>query len=252
MPTVKFSIDESAVATVTLDRDDKRNAISDGMAGEILQCLQQAEKRHARVVIVRANPGVSVWCAGHDLRDLDPTSLDEENLTLEVCRKIQSSPLPVIAMVEGQVYAGGLLLLLSADIVVATETASVAIPANKIGLPLAPQWYALWLSVMGLHQAKELLLTAAPITAADACRAGLYNRLVPAEELEQTARDIAEQIVSCSPEGVANSKRALNLIAAQLALAKDEQAGIQKRNREILHSPEVKARIAALMDALRG
>ncbi len=205
MSQVNYALSEDGITTLTLNRDDKRNAIDGAMAGQLLQGLEQAQSQAARAVVLRANPGVGVWCAGHDVAELDPQSLESENMTLEVCRRIQSSPLPVIAMVEGSVHAGGLILLLSADIVVATDSASVIFPANKIGIPLAPHWYALWLRVMGLHRAKELLLTAAPMSAADAHAAGLYNHVVDAAALEATTYEIAGRIAACVPEVIANT-----------------------------------------------
>ena len=81
------------------------------MAEQILQRLEQAEADATRVVILRANAGVQVWSAGHDLAELDVEDLHAENPTLEVARKVQSVPFPVIAMVEGRVYGGGLILL---------------------------------------------------------------------------------------------------------------------------------------------
>lgn len=250
MSMVRFSIDQSGVATITLDRDDARNAISNAMAAAILEHLAQAEQQQARVIVLRANPGVRVWCAGHDLSDLDPAALDE-NLTLEICRRLQASPLPVIAAVEGQVYGGGLLLLLSCDIVVATSDATVALTAGKLGIPLDPGWCALLLSAVGLHRAKELLLTAAPISAEAAFRAGLFNRLVSGEELASETSAIAARIIACSPDAAAHAKGALNVIAAQLALSADQRDAIDRRGAELLGSADVQARIAALRQAIQ-
>lgn len=239
------------IATITLNRDDARNAISNVMAAELLDCLRRAEDQGARVVILRANPGASVWCAGHDLQDLDPAALERENLSLEVCRKIQASPLPVIAVVDGQVFGGGMLLLLCCDMVIATESATVAFTANKLGIPLESHWYAYLISVAGLHMAKQLLLTAAPITADDALRCGLYNRLVAADRLEDTVAKIAAQMIACSAEGLAHSKRTLNAIAAQLALTAEEQEDIRERNAQLLESDDVRERIAALWNSIQ-
>ncbi|MCA9146023.1 MAG: enoyl-CoA hydratase/isomerase family protein, partial [Planctomycetales bacterium] len=118
---IKYTADEQHIATLTLNRDDKRNAFSGELAKQILMCFADAESNGVRVLILRANPGVKVWCAGHDLAELDLAKLDTENAIIEVAKKIQSVPFPVIAMVEGSVHGGGLLLLLSADSVIAAE-----------------------------------------------------------------------------------------------------------------------------------
>ena len=249
--TIKYEVDENAIATITLNRDEKRNALSNAMAKEILRGLDRAEQEHARVVVIRANAGANVWCAGHDLNELDPKALAAENATLEVCRKIQSTPLPVIAMVEGSVHAGGLIILLCADIVIAARNAHVAITANKLGIPLPPEFYAFWLRVMGLHKAKELLFTASSISPEDAYHAGLYNHVVDNYQLERATNQIARKILDCNAESVANTKFQLNLIASQASLTEEESSGIQTRNAELLDSPRTQARITALLASLR-
>lgn len=194
---------------------------------------------------------MKVWCAGHDLNELDPQSLLLENPTLAVARKIQSIPLPVIAMVEGRVYAGGLILLLSADIVIAAHNAEVAITSNKLGIPLSPDLHAYWLRVMGIHKAKEMLFTATTITANDAYHSGLYNHVVEPEKLERITDELASRIIDCSPDAVANAKYQLNLIAGQASLSNVERVDVDKRNSEILNSQDTRERISALLASLR-
>lgn len=241
----------AGVATLTLNRDDKRNAVNRQMADELLAGLSRAVEEEARVVVLRANAGVSVWCAGHDLSELDPESLDEDNATLAVCRRILDLPLPVVAMVEGSVRAGGLILLLAADIVVAAENADVSIPAGKIGLPLAPQWYALWLRVMGLHKVKEMLLAATTLSAAEAHASGLYNRLVPHDALEPTVYGLAAEIAAGVPAAVAHMKRHLNALATTPALSEEDLAAIEQGNQRLLNDPATRERIAAILASLQ-
>ena len=233
-----------------LNRDEKRNAISQEMAAAILHSVDRSEAEQARVVILRANPGAKVWCAGHDLSELDPRDLDGANPTLQICRKLQTTPLPVLAMVEGSVYAGGLMMVLSSDVVVAADDTQVTMTANKLGIPLAPDFYAYWLRVMGLHKTKELLFTAAAITAQDAYHAGLFNHVVPRDQLWQTTHELARKILDCTAEGVANTKFQLNLLATQTALSDEQQANISQRHAEIVDSPEMRQRIAALLTRL--
>lgn len=248
---IKYSINEQRIATITLNRDEKRNAINEELARQILQRLADAESSAARVLILRANAGAKVWCAGHDLAELDLAKVHTENPTLEVASKIQSVPFPVIAMVEGSVYAGGLILLLSADIVIATDNAEVAITANKLGIPLAPDLHAYWLRVMGLHKAKELLFTATTISARDAYHAGLYNHVVEQGQLEHLTLELAQRIIACSPEAIANSKYQLNLIARQAAIGDEDRADLAKRSSQILNSPDTRDRIAAILESLQ-
>ena len=251
MSLIKYAANETGIATITLDRDEKRNAINQEMAEQILRRLEQAEADAARVVILRANAGAQVWCAGHDLAELDVQDLHAENPTLEVARKIQSVPFPVIAMVEGRVYGGGLILLLCADLVMADENADVAITSNKLGIPLSADLHAFWLRIMGMHKAKELLFTAASISARDACQAGLYNHVVAADQLESATGKIAERIIKCSPVAIACTKYQLNLIARQTTLNDEQQTEVAQRNDEILNSQDTRERIATLLASLQ-
>ncbi len=251
MPLIKYTADEDGITTITLNRDAKRNAINNRLAEQILQRLDAAEDDGTRVLILRANPGAPTWCAGHDLSDLDVRDLHVENLTLEVARKIQSVPFPVIALVEGSVYGGGVILLLYADLVVATPSVALAITSNKLGVPLSPDLHAFWLRVIGLHKAKELLFTAGAISAADACQAGLINRVVGPSELESCAMEWAQRIKMGSPAAIASTKRQLNAIAGQTGLSATQVEEMGRQDDEILQSQDTRARIASLLAALR-
>lgn len=251
MPTIKYAADEQAIATITFNRDAKRNAFNREMSELLLRELGRAERDQARVVVLRANHAASVWCAGHDLEELDPETLDT-NPMIEIFWKIQSMPLPVIAMVEGSVHAGGLMMLLGADIVIAATNTESAITSNKLGIPLPPEVFAFWLRVMGLHKAKELLFTAGAISAEDAANAGLYNHVVDVERIESFTYEMAHKIISCDPAGIANTKHQLNLIAQKTSLTADDLADIHQRRWAILNSPETRSRIAKFLASLRG
>ncbi|MEZ6070780.1 MAG: enoyl-CoA hydratase-related protein [Pirellulales bacterium] len=238
--------------TITLDRDAKRNAVNAQMGEEVLECLDLAEREEARVVVLRANSGAKVWCAGHDLRELDPAALYADNPIIKVFQRVQDLSIPVVAMVEGSVHAGGLIILLGVDIVVATDNAEVAIASSKLGIPLEPEVYAPWIAVMGIHKAKELLFTARAISADDAYHAGLYNHVVSVDELEPATNDVVTRILACSSEAIADAKYQLNLMVARTRLAGADRDDVVRRSGALLASPDTRARIAALLAALRG
>lgn len=251
MPTIQYAADEQAIAIITFNRDAKRNAFNREMSESLLRELGRAEKDRARVVVLRANRGASVWCAGHDLEELDPETLDA-NPMIEIFWKIQSTQLPIIAMVEGSVHAGGLMMLLGADIVIAATNTEAAITSNKLGIPLPPEVFAFWLRVMGIHKVKELLFTAGTISAEDAANAGLYNHVVDVDRIESFTYEMARKIIACDPAGVANTKHQLNLIAQKTSLTADDLADIHQRRWALLNSPGTKSRIAKFRASLRG
>ena len=250
MGMIAYTIDTEGIATIRLDRDGKRNSLNQEMAAQLLNALEQAETDGARVVILRANAGVKVWCAGHDLADLDPQDLHAENPTLEVARTIQLVPFPVIAMVEGSVHGGGLIILLSADLVIAADSVSMSIASNKLGIPLSPELLAFWLRVMGIHRAKELLFTATTISAKDAYQAGYFNHIVEPQGLETVTLEVARRITECSSDAIASTKQQLNLLARKTALSDEEYTAVATRTSEILNSQETSDRIVALLAGL--
>jgi methylmalonyl-CoA decarboxylase len=246
---IKYSL-ENRTVTVVFNRDEKRNAFNHVMSNAVLDALARAEEDQARAVILRANPGASVWCSGHDLGELDASSLNPDaarNPLFKVFDKVARTPLPVIAMVEGNVYAGGLLMLLYCDIVIAAEGTRVAMTVNKMGLPFPPEIYAYWLRVIGMHKTKELLFTAATISAEEAQLAGLFNHVVDRDRLEEFTHQMVGRVIACSPEGLANTKLQLNLIAQSSALKEDDRNAIREHSRETLRSPDLKRRIGDLL-----
>src|SRR5215217_1722044 len=115
-----------AIATVTLDHERRRNALSRALVEEIIAALGSFREARARVVILRARPGARVFSAGHDVDELaggrrDPLGWDDPLRRL--VREIEAYPGPVIAMVEGGVWGGATETVLACDLVVAAEGA---------------------------------------------------------------------------------------------------------------------------------
>lgn len=198
------------VAILTLNRPEKRNALSRAM----LACLREhlraiAADATVRAVIVRAEG--PVFSSGHDLRELVGARKEDYEslyaLCTEVMEAIRELPKPVIAEVRGLATAAGCQLVASCDLVVAAEEASFATPGVKIGLFCTTPGVALARAV-GPKKAMEMLLTGRPIGAREAESAGLVNMVVPAGRLSDEAMALARQIVSASSDTLALGKRA--------------------------------------------
>jgi methylmalonyl-CoA decarboxylase len=238
------------IATITMDRDEKRNAFNEAMSSEVLAHIDKAEKSGARVIVLRGNPGLKVWCSGHDLTELNPGATFDftQGLMEKLVKRIQSVPIPFISMVEGEVYAGGLLITMASDIVIAAENTSLSMTANKIGLPFPTGIYAYWLRICGIHKAKELLFTASPISAQDAYIAGFFNHVVPLQKLERfTYEVIARSIIQCSEEGIRNAKLQLNLLAESACLTSNEKKVIEADLNRLTNNPDFKRRVDGLL-----
>lgn len=254
MPSFSRYDFQNGIVTITMDRDEKRNAFNGALTSEIIAHIDEAEKSRARVIVLRANPGAKVWCSGHDLTELAPGAAFDfaEDPMETLLQRIRSVPIPFISMVAGEVFAGGLLLTMVSDIVIAAKNARLTMTANKMGLPFTTGVYAYWLRVCGIHKAKELLFTASPISAHDACIAGFFNHVVPLKELESfTYEVIARSIERCSRDGVANSKLQLNLLAESICLTGEDRLVIETDRARLASNPDFKRRVNALLARIR-
>ncbi|HZT83126.1 MAG TPA: enoyl-CoA hydratase [Gemmataceae bacterium] len=208
-PLVLYEVVD-AVAVLTLNHPEKRNALSRALLTQLKQQLDRAAADAAAKAVVLRAAG-PVFSSGHDLRELSGGGEEDSEslfaLCTEVMETIRKLPKPVIAQVQGLATAAGCQLAATCDLVVAAEGASFATPGVKIGLFCSTPAVALSRAV-GPKKAMEMLLTGTPIPAAEAERAGLVNRVVPADRLEEEAMALARQVVAASGYVLAVGKRA--------------------------------------------
>jgi enoyl-CoA hydratase/carnithine racemase len=198
------------IAFLTLNHPEKRNALSRDMLKNLKEHLGRiAAAVNMKVVILRA--AGPVFSAGHDLRELVGGDENEYTslfaLCTEVMEAIRKLPQPVIAQVQGVATAAGCQLAATCDLVVAAEDATFATPGVKIGLFCTTPAVALARAVTP-KKAMEMLLTGSPISAREAERAGLVNRVVPSAQLADETMKLAQQICSASTSTVALGKKA--------------------------------------------
>jgi enoyl-CoA hydratase/carnithine racemase len=198
---------EGTVTRITLNRPEKRNALSLALMQELIAALRAVDSRI--VVLEGAGPCFS---AGHDLAEMvprRPLSFYQELFAVctELMETVQGIPQPVIAKVHGIATAAGCQLVAACDLAVAEEGARFATPGVNIGLfcstPMVEVSRAL-----GRKRAMEMLLTGTPIDAATAAEWGLVNRVVSAESLDEAVAELAERIASASPLVVGLGKEA--------------------------------------------
>jgi enoyl-CoA hydratase/carnithine racemase len=199
------------VARLTLDRPERRNALSLATMREVIDALALVEKDDsARVLVVQGNG--PVFSAGHDLSEMVASREAEfyEELfraCVDMMEAIHALPQPVIAKVHGVATAAGCQLVAACDLAVAAHDARFATPGVNIGLfcstPMVPIARA-----VGRKRALEMLLTGEMIDASTAADWGLVNRVVPADELEPETVALAQRIARSSPYVVALGKRA--------------------------------------------
>jgi enoyl-CoA hydratase/carnithine racemase len=201
---------DGAAATVTLNRPEKRNALSLELMEELIAAFEQlgAEPDVRAIVVEGAGPAFS---AGHDLGEMIGRDAAFYERLFDVCtvmmETIHRVPQPVIAKVHAMATAAGCQLVASCDLVVAAEEAKFATPGVKIGLfcstPMVPLSRA-----VGRKRALQMLLTGDPIDAHTAADWGLVNLVVPAGELDATVAEVVEKIERSSPLTVGIGKEA--------------------------------------------
>lgn len=198
------------VVAVTLDRPEKRNALSLEVMRDLIAALAQiGADPAARVVILR---GVGpVFSAGHDLGEMLARSIGEYRETFDTCVRLMEAikrlPQPVIAEVAGVATAAGCQLVATCDLAVAATGATFATPGVKIGLFCTTPMVALTRAI-GRKRAMQMLLTGEFIDAVTAARWGLVNRVVDPGELTVATESLARQIAGASSAVVGLGKAA--------------------------------------------
>jgi enoyl-CoA hydratase/carnithine racemase len=201
---------DAALTRITMNRPERRNALSDAHMAELIDAFRQAgERRETRAVILAGNG--PAFCAGHDLREMLDRDLATYRRIFDRCTElmetIQAIPPVVIAQVHGIATAAGCQLAATCDLAVASEDARFATPGVTIGLFCTTPMVALTRAI-GRKRAMEMLMTGEPIDAQTAAEWGLVNRVVPAGELSAATRALADAVAAASALTVTIGKQA--------------------------------------------
>ena len=202
LSTVLYETREG-VATITLNRPERRNAVSTQMLRDLLAAFDGARRDAAVRAVVLTGAGDRAFCAGADLGGIaeggGPIELHEERRAfVDLFTAMRRLGKPVIGCVNGHALAGGLGLALSCDLLVAADTATFGTPEINVGL-----WPMMVMAIVGRNltrkRAAELYMTGERIDAATALSWGLVNRVVPLAEVRRTAWELARGLTEKSP-----------------------------------------------------
>ena len=229
-------VHDGPIATLTLNRPEKRNAISYTLIEELHHALHEVEKSASHILILTG--AGAAFCSGMDLDNLRAITkfTEEENLAdsgrmAHMFRTLYDFPKVTIAAVNGPALAGGCGLATLCDFTLASETAKFGYTEVRIGfVPAIVSTFLL--RQVGEKQARDLLLTGRIITADEAFRLGLVTEVVPAENLLSRARELAETLAANCPASLLATKRLLRTyshaeLTHQIAAAVDENARIR-------------------------
>jgi enoyl-CoA hydratase/carnithine racemase len=213
-----YELSEAGVATITLNRPDRLNALTFEVYRELTDTFSALRSEPAVRAVVITGAG-RAFCSGGDVHDIigELFSRDMEGLleftrmTCELIRNIRALPKPVVASLNGTTAGAGACIALAADIRIASEAAKIAFLFVKVGLSGADMGAAYLLPrVVGLAKATELLYLGDFISADEAERIGLYNRVVPPEQLAATTLEFAERLARGPAFAIAKTKEMLD------------------------------------------
>lgn len=249
MATPGFTYAETgAIARITLDRPDTLNALTFGMYRGLTETfLDLAGKDDVRAVVITGRG--RAFCTGGDVREIIGPLLEMDRaqlleftrLTCDLIGAMRALPQPIVASLNGPVAGAGAVIAIASDVRLAAPTARIGFVFVKVGLAGADMGAA-WLlpRLVGLGRATELLMTGDFIEAEDALRMGLYNRVLPAERLEEETQAWAQKLARGPAPGLRATKQAL------------EQEQFMPLTQALAYEAEVQARLMLGWDFREG
>jgi methylmalonyl-CoA decarboxylase len=225
--------------------------MSTALIDELCAALEEMRLSQVRVVVLRAPAGSRVFSAGHDVQELptngrDPLTYDDP--VRRVIRMIELFPAPVIAMVEGSVWGGACEVVMSCDMIVASNDSTFAVTPAKLGMPYNISGVQNFLNTGGTNLCKEMLFTAQPMSVNRLLVQGIVSHAVPREELEPLTREIAGQMAKNSPLVISLLKEELRLLSAAHNLGPETFERVQAMRREVYDSEDYQEGIRAFIE----
>ncbi|WP_439572085.1 enoyl-CoA hydratase-related protein [Phreatobacter sp.] len=213
-------VDERGAALwLTIDREDRRNALDDAVLAELIAGVEEAGRREGIRAVVITGAGTKVFCAGGNLKSDaegdpfrgDPNRLD--NPVAALFRAMEASPVATIARVNGHALGGGFGLVCACDFAIAADHVRLGTPEVTLGLfPL--MILPAMLRTLSRRDVMRLSATGKPVSAAEGVAIGAVNEAVPAADLDARVEALVTTLAGGAPTAMRFGRRALNTIAA--------------------------------------
>lgn len=240
---------QEGVLTLTLNRVDKKNAITAAMYAEMARALKQAAQDPAvRVVLIQGHE--TVFSAGNDLADfMNQPPQGKDSPVFHFLQAVSTFPKPLVAAVSGPAVGIGSTMLLHCDLVVAGDNAAFSMPFVNLGLCPEAASSLLVPQLMGYHRAAEALLLGEPFQAEAALEAGWVNRVVPPTEANAVAQQWARKLATKPISALLETKRLLKSGQADRVALRMTEEG--ESFRRMLQEPAAKEAFAAFFEKRR-
>jgi enoyl-CoA hydratase/methylglutaconyl-CoA hydratase len=234
-----------AVATITLDSQHNRNALSQQLVTELFEGLQRADEDHDATVVLIRHAG-KVFCSGADLSEATTVGMEEgAKRIVALQRLIATLDKPVVTRISGAVRAGGIGIVAASDVAISADDATYALTEVKLGLAAA----IISLTVHARMTPRAAALTTLGgevFTGAQAAEYGLVTRAVPADALDDEVTALCAQLATGAPQGLRESKRILNAdLVRRIDALGDDMAALSAR---LFASDEARSAITAFLN----
>jgi enoyl-CoA hydratase/carnithine racemase len=243
---------DGAVALLTLNRPEARNALSIEMCDAIVEALHVVDAMSgARAVVVQGEG--PIFCSGADFAAVSgPAGVDFLPAFERMLETTARHRLPTIAAIHGAALGGGFQLATACDFRIAADDARIGIPSSRLGILVNFENVRRLVLLAGIAVAKEVLMTGRTYSGPEAEAAGLVHRSVPATKAIETAGAMARDIAALAPLSVQGSKRAIQVVADDLsnprAASPDEAALVDALVAEAYSSADLQEGVAALRE----
>lgn len=233
------------VASVEINRPEKRNSLSPSVLEEIVRAFERFEKDGSVRCVVLSGRGGKAFSSGYDFSFVSPDDMtrdyaDRAHPLAEACRAIEEFPRPVLAMVGGYAVGGGLELAASCDFIVCSDDAKFSMPPAKLGIAYPFSGICRIVDAVGFSNAKRMFFGAETFTAQRALETGLASEVVPSALLKETAFEIARRIAENAPLSVEAAKKSVNALRRSRALSPEYRDEIRKTVERVRQSADFK------------
>jgi len=192
---IELSID-NGVAEVVMNAPEKLNALDEGALGGLARAYDEAAEAGVRALLLRGEG--RAFCAGRDISRVDPATDDAygylDGKVTPLLKKMASFPAPTFAAAHGACLGVGLGLLIATDVVYVADNAKIGSPFANLGATLDSGGHWLFTERLGAHRTLDLIYTAELMSGADAVAAGLFSRVMPADELLDKTRAVVGSV----------------------------------------------------------